>query len=115
MNFTFKQVYDTLSKAQFGQVYYIDRTKNEKGFWDWTKASTTNETTEDIPMAAQPVANAVKTPTVSPKSTYETSEERAARQQDEIAALDAVGDYVCVCVYLLYVFVRTCIFSICIF
>ncbi len=80
MSFTFKQVYDVLSKATFGQTYYIDRVKNEKGFWDWTKASTTNETTEDVPMAAQPVANAVKAPSVSPKSTYETPEERAAKQ-----------------------------------
>jgi len=80
MSFTFKQVYDVLSKATFGQVYYIDRVKNDKGYWDWTKASTTNETTEDVPMAPQQVANAVKAPSVSPKSTYETSEERAARQ-----------------------------------
>lgn len=80
MSFMFKEVFNILSKATFGQTYYIDRVKNDKGFWDWTKASTTNETTEDVPMAAQPVANAVKAPSVSPKSTYETSEERAARQ-----------------------------------
>ena len=80
MSFINKQVYETLSKATFGQVYYIDRTKNDKGYWDWTNASTTNEQQEQVPMVAPASNNPVKTPSVSPKSTYETSEERAARQ-----------------------------------
>ena len=80
MSFINKQVYETLSKATFGQVYYIDRTKNDKGYWDWTKASTTNEEQEQVVVPTPTSNNPVKTPTASPKSTYETSEERAARQ-----------------------------------
>ena len=88
MSFMFKEVFGALSKAQFGQTFYIDRVKNDKGFWDWTKASTTNEEQEQNsqefgerqPMVAPASNNPVKTPTASPKSTYETSEERAARQ-----------------------------------
>lgn len=88
MSFMFKEVFNALSKATFGQTFYIDRVKNDKGYWDWTKASTTNEEQEQNsqefgelqPMAAPTSNNPIKTATPSPKSTYETAEERAKRQ-----------------------------------
>ena len=77
-----KNIFPILSKAQFGDVFYVNRVKNDKGFWDWTSVST-DESGGDVPSAStgSPVASSpVKTGNVTPKSNYETAEERAARQ-----------------------------------
>lgn len=84
MSFTNKDVFATLSKAQFGDVFNVSRVKNDKGFWDWTAVSTgdvaDNTSSAPVGVPAGNAAPSVKTGTVSPKSTYETPEERAARQ-----------------------------------
>lgn len=78
MSFTNKDVFAALQKAQFGEIFEVSRVKNDKGFWDWTAVSTGGS--NPVPTQAQQVAAPVKTGTVAPKSNYETSEERAARQ-----------------------------------
>ena len=74
MSFAQKETFDTLSKATSGQSYIIESVKNEQsGYWDWIGAELT--TGESQPVAAnKPTGNA------TPKSTYETADERAARQ-----------------------------------
>jgi hypothetical protein len=82
MSFTNKEVFDTLSKAKFGDNFYVTRVKNDKGFWDWTGVSTSSVDSVQSTSGSNPVSTgiSVKTGNVSPKSTYETPEERAARQ-----------------------------------
>ena len=65
-----KAAFDVLKSAKLGEQYTITSEKNqETGYWDWLEASAGS---------ASPTVKA--TPTVSPKSTYETPEERAKRQ-----------------------------------
>ena len=82
ISFTNKDVFNVLQKAQFGDVFEVSRVKNDKGFWDWT-AVNTGGASNNVPSASSgsPVASTpMKTGTVTPKSNYETAEERAARQ-----------------------------------
>ena len=77
MSFTNKEVYDTLTKATNGQQLAVTTEKNEKsGYWDWTKVDALGAGSA----AAAPSKAAGATSFTSPKSTYETAEERAARQ-----------------------------------
>lgn len=73
MSFTNPVVYKTLVDAKNGEIYTIDMEKNEKGYWDWIKAVTS--TSVDTSNAVAPSKG-----NVSPKSTYETPEERAKKQ-----------------------------------
>ena len=81
MSFTNKDVFAALQKAQFGDVFEVSRVKNDKGFWDWTAVNTggagvnVSNASSGSPVVASPVKG-----TVTPKSNYETAEERAARQ-----------------------------------
>ena len=75
MSFTNKEIFATLSKANQGDVFDITAEKNANtGYWDWTKVVASsgggggNESTKST------------TSYSSPKSTYETPEERAKRQ-----------------------------------
>ena len=70
--------FKVLSTEQGGQVFDIAVVKNDKGFNDWT-----NATASDGSAPVQAPAQAGYTPkaaTPTPKSTYETPEERAQRQ-----------------------------------
>lgn len=79
MSFAEKTAFETLKNATTGQVFTIGRQKDEKGYWKWTEisqgtgntAATNMETTTTTPISS---------PQKTPKSTYETPEERAARQ-----------------------------------
>lgn len=64
--------FKVLATAQAGEVFDVEVVKNDKGFNDWvsmTKATTTSPAT----------VGTVRS-TTTPKSTYETSEERAIKQ-----------------------------------
>jgi len=63
--------FKVLTKASQGQVYTITTVKNDKGYWDWTEATLGT---------AAPAQGGGQVATASPKSTYETAEERANRQ-----------------------------------
>lgn len=81
-----KDAYNILKNAQFGDTFNIVREKNEKGFWDWIKILNEN----DSQFNAQELQESQEykkdskvmdtSPNKSPRSTYETPEERAARQ-----------------------------------
>lgn len=72
-----KDVYQTITGAKKGEIYNIEMQKNDKGYWDWIKAGTSNTVdtnTQDTTTAPQSKSFS------TPKSTYETAEERAKKQ-----------------------------------
>lgn len=76
MSFNHKEVFATLSKAEKGDVFTLERAKNDKGFWDWT--SITEGAAGNAQQGNVKAVSAAASP--SPKSTYETPEERAKKQ-----------------------------------
>jgi hypothetical protein len=96
MSFTNKEVFNALKESKFGDIFNVTRVKNDKGFWDWTAVrggsmadSASNSVgTNDVPATSNFVSSNMTSAatsgyvkgTPSPKSTYETTEERAARQ-----------------------------------
>ena len=85
MSFTNKDVFKVLAEAKFGDVFNVSRVKNEKGFWDWVAVGSNGAPAAKDPNVGGVVASGsyaapVKTGNVTPKSNYETPEERAARQ-----------------------------------
>ena len=76
MSFTNKEVFAALSKATNGQQFTITTEKNaETGYWDWTAVSAGGGAEAQAPAKGASAAGFS-----SPKSNYETPEERAARQ-----------------------------------
>lgn len=73
MSFINKEVYNAI-KAGEGKEFEISMQKNDKGYWDWLAAG------EPGSVASAPQASAKPAGGVSPKSSYETAEERAQRQ-----------------------------------
>lgn len=85
MSFSNKDVFNALTKASFGDIFTVSRAKNDKGFWDWTAINP--GTSPAVQDSNTPDATSVhktnapmKTGNVTPKSNYETPEERAQRQ-----------------------------------
>jgi len=76
MSFNNPNVYKTMVDAKNGELFNIEMQKNDKGYWDWTNASRT--TSVDSGSGGSPEPS--KAGNVSPKSTYETAEERAKKQ-----------------------------------
>jgi hypothetical protein len=74
MSFAEKEAFSTLKDATTGQVFNVTREKNAAGYWAWK--TVTPATGEEVMNTNQAIPNVNKTP----KSTYETPEERAARQ-----------------------------------
>ena len=74
MSFTNKDVFSTLSKATTGNVFDVT-TEKVGEYWQWIEvnAASGGSATSDAPQA-----KSFSSPT--PKSTYETPEERAKRQ-----------------------------------
>ena len=73
MSFTNKDVFSTLENATNGTQFTVDSEKNEKTtYWDWVKVSPLSGSSSSVTQGRG------SSPT--PKSTYETPEERAARQ-----------------------------------
>ena len=74
MSFALKETYEALKNATNGEEYTITTKKNEKtGYWDWVGATKDGGGGGGQTVPA-PKGNA------SPKSTYETPEERAQKQ-----------------------------------
>ena len=72
-----KDVYNTLKSAKNGEVYDIERVKNDGGFWDWVaikSGGAAQSTSQTSTIASGSTASP------SPKSTYETADERAKKQ-----------------------------------
>ncbi len=68
-----KAAYSVLSNALNGEVYTVTSVKNDSGFWEWSKVEHSTATTTVEPMQTNKAY-------ASPKSTYETPEERAIKQ-----------------------------------
>lgn len=74
-----KDSFATLAQAAPGQTYEVTIVKNDKGYNDWVSMA------QAVPGAASPAPSTPtgspgKGPAASPRSTYETPEERAQRQ-----------------------------------
>jgi hypothetical protein len=67
-----------LATANSGDVYDIDVVKNDKGYNDWVSAK--KSVGGASPTAQSASVGSAKGAASSPKSTYETPEERAKRQ-----------------------------------
>lgn len=64
-----KATFDKLTGATQNQVFSIEQSKNDAGYWDWVGCSPSSaDTPSETPKATQV------------KSTYETPEERAKKQ-----------------------------------
>ena len=78
MPFGNKEVFDTLKSANKGDIFYIGRTKNTEGFWDWDKISTESNSgyKEEV---GHPIS---KSPASKPatNNSWESTEERAKKQ-----------------------------------
>jgi len=74
-------VFKRLTSAKPGDAFDIKSEKNDKGFWDWKKIVTEAEQAmfnEEEKKGS--ISMATPTTNASPRSTYETADERAARQ-----------------------------------
>lgn len=69
--------FNILSSAQQGSQWEVTPVKNAQGYLDWTSVTPSDGS---APAAAAPSAITSSKAAVSPKSTYETPEERAQRQ-----------------------------------
>ena len=69
VSFANKALYATLSTAKQGEVFDVQFAKNDKGYWEFTEANKT-----------QGGVSQTKSASPTPRITYETPEERAARQ-----------------------------------
>lgn len=72
MSFNYPEVFNSFANAKQGNVFSVEMVKNDKGYWDWTTATSG--------AAGGAKAAPAATGNASPKSTYETAEERANRQ-----------------------------------
>lgn len=72
MSFNHPEVFKVFVDAKQGSVFTVESEKNDKGYWDWISA------VSGVQAASK--ASPTSTGNVSPKSTYETAEERANRQ-----------------------------------
>ena len=83
MPFGSKEVMATLETAQKGDVFTLMREKDKDGYWQWISIVQGDVQLETAPASsgsAAPAARTTSTASVSPKSTYETAEERAKKQ-----------------------------------
>jgi hypothetical protein len=79
MSFAEKEAFTALSSAPMGSVFTVTRIKDEKGYWKWNTVTAGSNPGAAAPAAATQSTGAAMT-NASPKSTYETADERAARQ-----------------------------------
>jgi predicted RND superfamily exporter protein len=107
MSFSNKDVFSILVNAKFGDIFNVSRVKNDKGFWDWIKLSTgnvsymetdNNTNSESSSIQSTTSSGILKPGNVTPKSNYETAEERAAKQvlivrQSSISSAVEFGSY----------------------
>lgn len=72
------ETFKTLSNATKGDVFDVEVVKNEAGYNDWVSAKKSDGTATATPTTR--TSPSPSSGTSSPKSTYETPEERAKRQ-----------------------------------
>ena len=80
MPFGNKEVFEVLKNSEKGDLFYIGRTKNADGFWDWDKIS---EVPNGLGAYYEEVGHKQSTkaaPTASKTTPWETPEDRAQKQ-----------------------------------
>jgi hypothetical protein len=77
VSFTNKDVYNTLKAASAGDEFTVTAVKGEQ-YWEWQNVSPRGEAPAEVSTGGN-VSNS-KPAAQSPKSTYETPEERAKKQ-----------------------------------
>ena len=80
MPFGNKEVFEVLKNSEKDDVFFIGRTKNADGFWDWDKISAESNTSRQVEEVGHPIS---KSPISKPASTggnWETAEDRAKKQ-----------------------------------
>jgi len=82
MSFVNKDVFNVIKNSSSGDVFTISRVKDDKGYWQWTGIAEGDEVPAGASVAATnaPSASVNAKVGVTPKSTYETPEERAKKQ-----------------------------------
>lgn len=75
VSYNHKNVFEVISKAREGEFYDVTTEKNDKGYWDWTNATSSTGVKSGT---SQDSTNGAVGKTV--RSTYETPDERAAKQ-----------------------------------
>lgn len=78
VSFTNKDVFNTLKGASSGDEFTVTAVKGEQ-YWEWQNVSPRGQAPADVPSGGSSSA-ASKPAAASPKSTYETPEERAKKQ-----------------------------------
>lgn len=68
MSFVNKDAYLLLKSAKIGDIFHVVCNKNDKGYWQWDEVYKSGEQMKTIKV------------NTSPRSTYETPEERAQKQ-----------------------------------
>ena len=76
-SFANPSVFASLKGAKNGDKFGIDQIKNDKGYWEWTKAGPAFEDAAPVAAQAAPVRQSAPAPT----RDFETKEERALRQR----------------------------------
>ena len=71
--------FQTLSTAAGNSIWEITVVKNDKGYNDWTGVAHSDASTGEAASASS-TAGMISKPNATPRSTYETPEERAQRQ-----------------------------------
>lgn len=69
------KAFKLLASASAGEMFTVKAAKNDKGFWDWVDAE---KGAVDLGTTSKPAAPAGN---ATPRSTYETPDERALRQK----------------------------------
>lgn len=80
MPFGNKEVFEVLKNSEKGDLFYIGRTKNTDGFWDWDKIS---EVPNGLGAYYEEVGHKQQTkaePAASKTTPWETPEDRARKQ-----------------------------------
>jgi hypothetical protein len=84
VDFRSNAVWGTLLAAQPGDVYKVERAKNDKGYWEWTGISKDAKSGDDQVPTSSATSQAVTRPTGNKATervgSWETPDERAARQ-----------------------------------
>ena len=75
VSFANKEVFKTFSQAQPGDMFEVGLEKDTNGYWQWVSATASGKNT-----GTTSGATGLGRTSSSPRSTYETPEERAARQ-----------------------------------
>lgn len=80
MSFAEKEAFTILSNAKMGEVFTVSRVKDEKGYWKWASVVSGSAAPAAATPTYQSQATGAPMANATPKSTYETPEERAKRQ-----------------------------------